>query len=307
MDQAWFWVGFNLFILGMLALDLGVFNRRAHHITFRESLGWIALWVSLALLFNLWIYFEKGPVKSLEFFTGYIIELSLSVDNLFVFLIIFSYFNVPDQYKHRVLFWGIVGALVLRAVFIILGYTLISYFHWINYVFGAILLYTGIKMLFHNNDDPVEIENNIIVRLWKKYFPVHPHYEGKNFFIKEKGKLVATPLFIVLLVVEVTDLMFAVDSIPAVLSISSDPFIVYSSNVFAILGLRSIFFALSNAMDYFRLLKYGLSLILVFVGVKMIISDYFHLPIHFALCVVVIILAASIVLSIVYKGKTVNR
>jgi tellurite resistance protein TerC len=302
VDQIWFWIGFNVFILGMLALDLGVFNRRAHHISVKESLGWIALWVSLALLFNLWIYFEKGPVKALEFFTGYIIELSLSVDNLFVFLVVFSYFRVPDQYKHRVLFWGIVGALVLRAVFILAGLTLIHYFTWINYVFGAILLYTGIRMLFHSNDAPPELDKNLIVRLWKRYFPVHEHYVGKKFFIRENGILKATPLFIVLLVVEATDVMFAIDSIPAVLSVSKDPFIVYTSNVFAILGLRSIFFALSNAMDYFRFLKYGLALILGFVGFKMIISHFYHLPIEFALSAVLIILAGSIFLSILYKG-----
>jgi tellurite resistance protein TerC len=288
----------------MLALDLGVFNRRSHHITFRESLGWIALWVSLAILFNVWIYTVQGPVKALEFFTGYIIELSLSVDNLFVFLVIFSYFNVPDQFKHRVLFWGIVGALVLRAIFIVLGFTLINYFSWINYLFGAILVYTGVKMLFHSDDAPPELEKNFIVRLWKKYFPVHEQYAGKRFFVREKGKWMATPLFIVLLVVEVTDLMFAVDSIPAVLSISSDPFIVYTSNVFAILGLRSIFFALSNAMDYFRYLKYGLSLILVFIGLKMVASRFYHIPIEIALGIVLFILVASIVSSIIFKGKT---
>lgn len=288
----------------MLALDLGVFNRRSHHITFRESLGWVALWVSLAILFNVWIYIVQGPVKALEFFTGYIIELSLSVDNLFVFLLIFSYFNVPDQFKHRVLFWGIVGALVLRAIFIVLGFTLINYFSWINYLFGAILVYTGVKMLFHSDDAPPELEKNFIVRLWKKYFPVHEQYAGKRFFVREKGKWMATPLFIVLLVVEVTDLMFAVDSIPAVLSISSDPFIVYTSNVFAILGLRSIFFALSNAMDYFRYLKYGLSLILVFIGLKMVASRFYHIPIEIALGIVLFILVASIVSSIIFKGKT---
>ena len=288
----------------MLALDLGVFNRRSHHITFRESLGWIALWVSLALIFNVWIYSTQGSVKALEFFTGYIIELSLSVDNLFVFLVIFSYFKVPDQYKHRVLFWGIVGALLLRAIFIVLGFTLINYFSWINYLFGAILVYTGVKMLFHSDDAPPELEKNFIVRLWKKYFPVHEQYAGKRFFVREKGKWMATPLFIVLLVVEVTDLMFAVDSIPAVLSISSDPFIVYTSNVFAILGLRSIFFALSNAMDYFRYLKYGLSLILVFIGLKMVASRFYHIPIEIALGIVLFILVASIVSSIIFKGKT---
>src|SRR6188768_1292557 len=180
MEQIWFWVGFNVFILGMLALDLGIFNRRAHHISFKESLGWITIWVSLAAIFNIWIYQEQGTVKAMEFLTGYIIELSLSVDNLFVFLVIFSYFKVPDQYKHRVLFWGIVGALVLRALFILIGFTLISYFSWINYLFGLILLYTGIKMLFHSEENPPELEKNSIVRLWKRYFPVHEQYAGKN-------------------------------------------------------------------------------------------------------------------------------
>ncbi len=303
MNQIWFWVGFNAFILGMLALDLGVFNRRSHHITFKESLGWIALWVSLAVIFDAWIYTTQGSVKALEFFTGYIVELSLSVDNLFVFLVIFSYFKVPDQYKHRVLFWGIIGALLLRAIFIVVGFTLINYFTWINYLFGAILVYTGVKMLFHNDDAPPDLDKNFIVRLWKKYFPVHDQYAGKRFFVREKGKLMATPLFIVLLVVEVTDLMFAVDSIPAVLSISTDPFIVYTSNVFAILGLRSIFFALSNAMDYFRYLKYGLSLILVFIGLKMVASRFYHIPIEIALGFVIFILVASIFSSVIFKGK----
>jgi tellurite resistance protein TerC len=306
VERLWFWIGFNAFILGVLILDLGVFHRRARHITFKESLAWIALWVSLAIGFNSWVYYDQGHVKALEFFTGYIVELSLSVDNLFVFLVIFQYFKVPDQYKHRVLFWGIIGALILRAIFILLGFTLISYFAWINYIFGAILIYTGIRMLLHNADDSPDLDKNLIVRIWRKYFPVHDSYTGKSFFVKEKGVWMATPLFIVLLVVEVTDLMFAVDSIPAVLSISKDPFIVYTSNVFAILGLRSIFFALSNAMDYFGYLKYGLSLILVFVGIKMLSSHFFHIPIQYALGVIVFILSVSIFLSIALKDRKAN-
>lgn len=303
MDNSAFWVGFNIFILAMLAFDLGIVNKKEHTISFKESILWVAFWSSLALAFNGLVYYWFGAEKAFEFLTGYVIEWSLSVDNLFVFLVIFNYFNVPKQYQHRVLFWGIIGALVLRGGFIIAGVKLFSMFEWMVYVFGGILLFTGLKMLFSKEDDDPKLDRNFFVRLCRKLMPVTEEYHGKNFFVRSKGKWMATPLFIVLVVVDFTDLVFAVDSIPAVLSISSDPFIVYTSNVFAILGLRALFFALSGMMDLFRYLKYGLSIILSFVGVKMVLSHYVHIPVEWALFVVVMVLAMSVALSLVHKQK----
>lgn len=298
MDTTTFWIGFNIFILAMLAFDLGIVNKKERAISFKESIAWVAFWSSLALAFNGLVYYWFGPAKAFEFLTGYVIEWSLSVDNLFVFIVIFNYFNVPKQYQHRVLFWGILGALVLRGAFIVVGVALFEQFAWMIYVFGAILVFTGFKMFFQREEADPALDRNFIVRLSKKIFPVTEEYHGKNFFIRRRNKWLATPLFIVLVVVDFTDLVFAVDSIPAVLSISSDPFIVYTSNVFAILGLRALFFALSGMMEIFRFLKYGLAVILTFVGVKMLISHYVHIPVEWALFVVVMVLAVSIMLSL---------
>lgn len=303
MENNAFWIGFNAFILAMLAFDLGIVNRKEHTISFKESILWVAFWSSLALAFNGLVYHWFGAEKAFEFLTGYVIEWSLSVDNLFVFLVIFNYFKVPAQYQHRVLFWGIIGALLLRGGFILAGVKLFSMFEWMVYVFGGILLFTGLKMLFSKDDDDPKLEQNIIVKICRRLMPVTSNYHGKLFFVQSQGRWMATPLLIVLVVVDFTDLVFAVDSIPAVLSISSDPFIVYTSNVFAILGLRSLFFALSGMMAIFRYLKYGLSIILSFVGVKMVLSHYVHIPVQWALFVVVMILAMSVALSLMHKNK----
>jgi tellurite resistance protein TerC len=299
------WIGFNLFVVAMLALDLGVFHRKAHAVKVREALLWSAAWIALAGVFNVVIYMGYGTQRALEFLTGYVIEKSLSIDNLFVFLIIFSYFRVPAKYQHRVLFWGVLGALIMRAAFIATGVTLIERFHWIIYIFGAFLIWTGIKMSQNKNTE-VHPERNPVVRLVRKLFPVSADYHGAKLFGREGGRRVATPLFLVLLVIETTDLVFAVDSIPAILAISRDPFIVYTSNVFAILGLRSLYFALAGIMQMFHFIHYGLSAILVFVGVKMLISDIYPIPVGVSLALVAAILAASIVASMLWPDKTRN-
>ena len=291
------WIGFNLFVLLMLALDLGVFNRRDHEIKMKEALTWSAVWIGMALLFNYGIYLYFGKEKALEFLTGYLIEKSLSVDNIFVFILIFGYFSVPAKYQHRVLFWGILGALVMRAIFIFAGVALIAKFHWIIYVFGAFLIITGVRMM-KKDDQPLEPDKNPLVRLFKRFFPVATEFHGNKFFIKLKGVQTATPLFIVLLLIEFTDLIFAVDSIPAILAISSDPFIVYTSNVFAILGLRSLYFALAGVADKFYYLKYGLAFILIFVGVKMCLVEVYKIPVVYSLLTIAGILAISIAASI---------
>lgn len=292
------WAGFLLFVLLMLALDLGVFHRKTHEVKIREALIWSAVWISLALLFNVGVYFFMGKEKALEFLTGYVIEKSLSVDNLFVFIMVFSYFNVDTKYQHKVLFWGILGALVMRAVFIFAGVALIQQFHWIIYVFGAFLIFTGIKMLVQKNEN-VEPDKNPLVRLFKRFFPVTDTMHGDRFFVKIDAKTVATPLFIVLLIIEFTDLIFAVDSIPAILAISTDTFIIFTSNVFAILGLRALYFALAGITKLFHYLKYGLSAILVFVGVKMVIAGFFKIPVMYSLLIIVSILTISILVSVI--------
>ena len=296
------WVGFGIFVVVMMVLDLGVFHRTAHVIRIKEALIWCTVWITLALLFNLGIYFWKGPVKALEFLTAYLIEEALSVDNLFVFLLIFSYFRVERLYQHRVLFWGILGAIVMRAIFIGMGVALITKFHWIIYLFGALLIYTGINMAVQR-DREIHPEKNPLLKLFRRWMPVTENYEGGKFFVKRRGKVMATPLFVVLLLVETTDLVFAVDSIPAVLAISQDPLIVYTSNVFAIMGLRSIFFALAGIIQLFQYLQYGLSVILVFVGLKMVVSDFYKIPVGIALGVVAGVLAISVVASIVWPPK----
>ena len=292
------WLGFIFFVISMLVLDLGVFQRRSHVIKIKESLLLTAFWISLALLFNLGIYYFKGSKPALEFLTGYLLEESLSVDNIFVFLIIFSYFRVPPHYQHKVLFWGILGAIVMRFLFIMLGITLIQKFHFIIYLFGALLVYTGIKMA-RQNDEEVHPEKNPVLKLVRRFIPVTQDYEGSKFFVK-RGGLFATPLFIVLLMIETTDVIFAADSIPAIFGVTLDPFIVYTSNIFAILGLRSLYFALSGIMNRFHYLSYGLSLILIFVGVKMLISEFYHIPIGIALGFIGLVLIVSIVISICF-------
>jgi len=290
-----FWILFNLFVLVMLALDLGVFHRRAHTVRFKEALAWSAAWISMAAVFSVIVLYWHGRTSSLEFITGYVIELSLSVDNLFVFLVIFRYFKVPAHDQHKVLFWGIVGALVMRGIFILAGVTLINRFHWIIYVFGALLIYSGFKLL-RQGETEIHPEHNPILRIFRRYVPVTKDYVGDKFFIRKPG-LFATPLFVVLLVVETTDVLFAVDSIPAVLAITRDAFIVYTSNVFAIMGLRSMYFALAGLIEMFRYLHYGLAVVLMFVGVKMIGSNYLHLPTWVALGVVVVVLGVAVAAS----------
>lgn len=291
------WIFFNVFVLGLLALDLGVFHRHAHEVKMKEALTWSAVWVALALVFNGFIYFWKGPTPALEFFAGYLIEKSLSVDNIFVIVLLFSYFQTPARYQHRVLFWGILGALVMRAIFIAAGVTLIERFHWAIYVFGAILVITGVKMWFSHDEKP-DPEKNPALRLFRRFVPVTNELNGEHFFVKKNGRRYATPLLVVLFLVETTDLIFAVDSIPAILAVTRDPFLVYTSNVFAILGLRSLYFALAGMMQKFTLLRYGLAFILVFVGAKMLAADVFKVPIALSLVVIALALTVSIVLSL---------
>lgn len=302
-DILWAWVGFNVFVLAMLALDLGVFHKKAHVVTFKESMAWTGVWVTLALIFNAGVAHFMGPQKGLEFFTGYVIEKSLSVDNVFVFALLFSYFSVPPLYQHKVLFWGIIGALVMRAAMILLGAALIERFAWVIYVFGVFLIITGIKMIV-KRDEEIHPERNPLVRWFKKLMPVTSDYRGDRFFVRENGVRMATPLFVVLLMVEFTDLIFAVDSIPAIFAVTKDPFIVYTSNVFAILGLRSLYFALAGVMDKFHYLKIGLGVVLSFVGVKMLLGHSpYKIDTLVSLGVIVSVLAISVVLSLVWPKK----
>jgi TerC family integral membrane protein len=302
LNQLLFWVLFNVFVVAMLVLDLGVFHRRAHSVKFREALTWSIMWIALAGAFAVLVYFWHGRGATLEFVTGYVIELSLSVDNLFVFLLIFRYFHVPPVHQHKVLFWGILGALVMRGIFILLGVGLIRRFEWIVYGFGALLVYSGIK-LFRQEEMEIHPEKNPVLRVFRRWMPVTENYEGGKFFVRRPG-LYATPLLIVLLVVETTDLLFAVDSIPAILAITLDAFIVYTSNVFAILGLRSMYFALAGMMEVFHYLHYGLSIVLIFVGAKMLVSHYYHMPTEVALGVVAGVLLISALASVVHPKKS---
>ena len=287
----------------MLALDLGVFHRGGHVVKVREAMYWSLAWITMALAFAVVIFFWHGRTPALEFVTGYVIELSLSVDNLFVFLLIFRFFKVSSEHQHRVLFWGILGALVMRALFIWLGVGLISKFAWITYLFGALLLFSGIKLFFQEESE-IHPENNPVLKLFRKLVPVTKDYEGGKFFVRRRA-LYATPLFVVLLVVETTDVAFAVDSIPAILAITLNAFIVYTSNVFAIMGLRSMYFALAGLMEMFRYLHYGLSLVLSFIGVKMLIHHYFEIPTHWALTGVGGILLISVLASVIHPAKKV--
>lgn len=290
------WFGFGAVVLVMLALDLGVFHRKSREMGIREALIWSAIWVGLALLFNAGIYFWHGGEKALQFFTAYTVEFSLSVDNLFVFLLVFGYFKVPSQYRHKVLFWGIIGALLMRAVFIAAGITLMEKVHWIVYLFGFLLLVCGVKMALEKNRE-FHPDQNPVLKLVRRFIPVSQDYNGNRFFIKQNGRLLASPLLMVLLVIESSDLLFALDSVPAVLAITPDPFIVYTSNIFAILGLRSLFFALEGVMNRFYYLHYGLSAVLAFVGVKMLLSSAYAIPTGVSLAVILSILAVSIVAS----------
>lgn len=301
-DRLILWIAFNVFVLGMLAIDLGVFHRKAHAVSLKEAGLWSCIWIGLALVFNIGVYYLWGQEKALEFLTGYVIEKSLSVDNLFVFLMVFQYFNTPAEYQHRILFWGIVGALILRAVFIATGSALLSNFHWMIYVFGGFLVVTGIKM-FLQGDEKIDPEKNPVVRLFQRMIPVTHEYHGQNFFITKGGKKHATLMMVVLIVVETTDVIFAVDSIPAIFAITTDPFIVYTSNVFAILGLRALYFMLAGVMELFVYLKVGLSFVLVFVGVKMIMVDIYKIPIGASLGVIGGILLLSVLASLVSQRR----
>jgi tellurite resistance protein TerC len=297
-----FWIIFNVFVLVMLALDLGVFHRKIHEVKLKEALTWTFVWVFLALVFNAIIYFWKGQQQALEFFTGYLVEKALSIDNIFVFIMIFTYFQIPAVYHHKVLFWGIIGALIMRVIFIFAGVALMEKFHFTIYIFGALLIYTGYKMFFHNNAK-IHPEKNPVIRFFKKFMPVTPDLHEDRFFIKLNGRQYATPLFLVLILIETTDLIFAVDSIPAILAITQDQFIVYTSNVFAILGLRSLYFALAGVVHRFWLLSYGLAVVLIFVGIKMILVDFYKIPIEWSLLFIAAIITGSIFFSLKFKNK----
>jgi tellurite resistance protein TerC len=305
MDQIWLWIGFNAFVLLMLAVDLGVFHRKAHEVSVKEAAAWSVVWVALALVFNYGVYNFMGREAGLEFLTGYLIEKALSVDNIFIFVLIFSYFKVPPRYQHRVLFWGVVGALLMRGLMIGAGAYLIKNFHWVIYVFGGFLVITGLRML-RQKEHAIAPESNPVLRLIRRIMPVSNRYDGQNFFMHEAEKhsgrprRVATPLFVVLVLVETTDLIFAVDSIPAIFAVTQDAFLVYTSNVFAILGLRSMYFLLAGVIHKFHYLKVGLSIVLVFVGAKMLTADLYKIPIGISLGVVALILLSSVVASLVF-------
>ncbi len=312
-DYWWFYAGFLVFVLLMLAIDLGVFNRKAHVVSFKEATIWSIVWVTLALTFNFIFYqyvstnfgAEIGQRVGLEFLTGYILEYSLSIDNIFIFVLVFSYFGIPAEYKHRVLFYGILGALVFRALFIGIGSALMQ-FHWVIYIFGGFLIITGIKMFFTSHEE-IKPEKNFLIRLVKKFIPVTHEIDGKSFFLRKEGVLYATPLFIALLFLEATDIIFAVDSVPAIFAVTKEPLIVFTSNIFAILGLRSMYFMLAGVIDKFYLLKYGLATVLVFVGLKMIyLNDAFggKFPISYSLGFILSVITLSIIASLIFPKKT---
>jgi len=291
------WAGFIAFVLAMLALDLGVFHRKSHTVSLKEAAVWSGVWISLAAVFNGLIYWMFGPTLGLEFTTGYLIEKALSVDNIFVILVLFTYFRVPSEYQHRVLFWGILGALIMRAIFVFAGAALLSKFHWMIYVFGALLVVTGFKML-RSGDEQIDPDKNPLIRLVRRVLPLTSEFHGEKFFVRDGVKWVGTPLFLCLVAVEFTDLIFAVDSIPAIFAVTQDPFIVFTSNIFAILGLRSLFFLLAGVMDRFVYLKIGLAMVLLFVGTKMVIMDWYKIPVALSLGIVFLILTTSIVASL---------
>lgn len=302
----WFWVGFIAFVLAMLALDLGVFNRRAHEVHPREAALWTGFWVLLALLFAAGLYSLHGVHVALTFLTGYVLEESLSIDNIFVMALIFSYFGVPKKSHHRVLFYGILGALVLRGAFIGIGAVLLNRFHWVLYIFGAMLVFTGLRMAFQREAAAFDGEKNLAVRLVRRFVPMSSHYDGVRFFTREGARRVATPMLLVLVLVEVTDLAFAVDSIPAVFGVTRDPFLVFTSNIFAVLGLRSLYFLLVSVLDRFYLLKYGLAVILTFIGVKMLVDHWVELPVWGSLLVILGVLAATMVGSLLWPRRSAS-
>ena len=302
MSGAWPWIIFNAFVLLMLAIDLGVFHRQSKKVSFKEAITWSAVWVTLALIFNGWIYYSMGEKPAVEFLTGYLVEKSLSVDNIFVFVLLFSFFNVPEEYQHRVLFWGVIGALIMRAIFIVVGAVLIAKFHWIIYLFGVFLVFTGYKM-FKKSASDMHPEENPLVRWFIKKGKVTNEYHGKEFFVNINGKHLATPLFLCLLSIEFTDLIFAVDSIPAIFAITKDPFIVYTSNVFAILGLRSLYFALEGIITKFPYLRYGLAIILIFIGCKMLLVDVYKIPIAVSLGFIALVITLSIVWEKIFPKR----
>lgn len=308
----WAWIGFHAIVFLVLALDLGVFHRRSHKVSIREAGLWTLVWITLSLIFNGIIWLWRGPEDGLNFLTGYLVEYSLSVDNIFVFVLLFSYFRVPAQYQHRVLFWGILGALIMRGTMILLGAALVEQFEWILYLFGAFLLVTGVRLIFQDDEPEVDPQRNLLVRLARRLLPITPDMRGDRFFVREADRFSATPLFLVLLIVESTDLLFAVDSIPAIFGITHDPFIVYTSNICAILGLRSLYFLLAGVMESFYYLRFGLAIILSFIGVKMLtplVTGWFlgghgvHIPTTISLGVIVVTLLASVVASLIRSRR----
>ncbi|TGD79930.1 TerC family protein [Hymenobacter wooponensis] len=301
-----FWLAFNVFVLALLLLDLLVFNRKAHVVRMREALGWSAFWIVLSLSFNYLVYRWLGKQAAMEFLTGYLIEKSLSVDNLFVFLLIFTYFKVPQQYQHKILFWGIIGALILRAAFILIGAALLAKFQFLLYVLGAFLVYTGVKMATSAGEPEIDPDSNPVVKFLSRHLPITSRLHEGRFFVRKDGLRFATPLFVVLVMVETTDVVFAADSIPAILAVSRDTFIVYTSNVFALLGLRALYFALEGLMRLFHYLHYGLSLILIFIGGKLLFQEIYHIPMGISLGVVGFILSMSVVLSLLLPKKDVK-
>lgn len=292
------WIIFGIFIVVMLILDLGVFHRKAHEVKTKEALKWCIFWIFLAFLFSVVVYLRYGLEKTIVFLTCYLVEESLSVDNLFVFIMIFSYFCVPAIYQHRILFWGIIGAIVMRAIFIITGIVLINKFHWVMYIFGAFLIITAIKMLYQKDKD-ISLEKNFVLKIFRHFIPTTNSFTSGKFLVREQGKILATPLLVTLLAIETTDVIFAVDSVPAVLGITTDPFIVYTSNIFAILGLRSIYFLLARLVHLFKYLRYAVSIVLVFVGIKMLLTDFYKIPVGIALGVVIGVVSLSIIASII--------
>lgn len=302
-NETLLWGLFLAVVSVLLYIDLRVVHRRAHVPSLREALLWSLVWVSLAFLFNLGVLHARGAEKALQFFTGYLIELSLSIDNLFVFLLIFSFFDVPPEHEHRVLFWGILGAIVMRGLFIAAGIALLHLFHWVIYLFGAFLVFSGIKIGFSKKDESIRPDRNPVFRLFRKFIPLSPGYEGGRFTVRREGKLFATPLLAVLFVVETSDIVFALDSVPAILAITTDPFIVYTSNIFAILGLRSFYFALAGVMRLFRFIRYGLAFILAYIGLKMLLSDLYPIPVTTSLLVIVCALALSILASVLIPHR----
>lgn len=305
-ENVWFWVGFLILVALLLILDLGVFNRKAEHISISKALKLTAFWIGIALAFGVFIYIQLGADSATEYYTAYVVEKAMSVDNIFVFIIIFSYFSIPDEYQHKALFYGIIGAIVFRAIFIFIGVELITRFDWIMYIFGALLIYAAIKTVVKKDKDAQKTSENAIVRGFRKIIPVSDEFEGDRIFVRKNGILMATPMFLTIIALESSDILFAIDSIPAVLAISTDTFIVYTSNIFAILGLRSLYFALRGIMDSFHYLKYGLGFILAFVGVKMFISNIYHISVVVSLAVILGTLVIAIVASVL-KNRSISR